>query len=53
MKIIIFKACQGSKYDPGIPMEYKTKSDASLNYKIASEADFLIAFSTNPGKSWS
>lgn len=54
-KLFFIQACQGDRLDGGITLS-RTETDSSDNqsmaYKIPIHADFLIAYSTVPGK-WS
>lgn len=51
-KLFFIQACQGDKLDPGVTLTSRTETDgrAAHSYKIPSQADFLIAYSTIPGK---
>ncbi|KAG1669181.1 Caspase [Nymphon striatum] len=51
-KLFIIQACQGDKLDRGVTlMGSKDEADAgNQTYKIPIHADFLIAYSTVPGK---
>jgi hypothetical protein len=47
------KACQGDRLDAGttmLPRVTETDSPSAVAYKIPTHADFLIAYSTVPGK---
>jgi caspase-like apoptosis-related cysteine protease len=49
----LFKACQGDRLDAGttmLPRITETDSPSAVAYKIPTHADFLIAYSTVPGK---
>lgn len=52
-KLFFIQACQGDRLDGGIILN-RTETDSSDNqamaYKIPIHADFLIAYSTIPGK---
>lgn len=52
-KLFFIQACQGDRLDGGITLS-RTETDSSDNqsmaYKIPIHADFLIAYSTIPGK---
>lgn len=52
-KLFFIQACQGDRLDGGITLS-RTETDSSenqtMNYKIPIHADFLIAYSTIPGK---
>lgn len=52
-KLFFIQACQGDRLDAGITLN-RTETDSSDNqsmaYKIPIHADFLIAYSTIPGK---
>lgn len=50
-KLFVIQACQGPQYDRGIEMNsnIQTDSDASMNYKIPVQSDFLIIRSSMPG----
>lgn len=47
-KLFFIQACQGDRLDGGI--ELRTQVDGSSSFKIPIYADFLIAYSTVPGK---
>jgi len=49
-KLFFIQACQGDKLDSGVTMN-RTETDGhpSDSYRIPSQADFLIAYSTIPG----
>lgn len=53
-KIFFVQACQGDRLDGGITLHNRTETDSgdspSMAYKIPVHADFLIAYSTIPGK---
>lgn len=49
-KMFFIQACQGDKLDGGVNM-CRTETDGQNNsYRIPTQADFLIAYSTVPGK---
>lgn len=52
--IFLFKACQGDRLDCGVDVVYKGKSkvsfDSDTQFKIPTHADFLIVYSTVPGR---
>lgn len=49
-KMFFIQACQGDKLDGGVTM-CRTETDGQNNsYRIPTQADFLIAYSTVPGK---
>ncbi|XP_029160880.1 caspase-1-like [Nylanderia fulva] len=50
-KLFFIQACQGDKLDPGITLKERTETDGlpTATYRIPSQADFLIAYSTIPG----
>ncbi|XP_049839585.1 caspase-1-like isoform X3 [Schistocerca gregaria] len=47
-KLFFIQACQGDKLDGGITLRTETDG-APLSYRIPTQADFLIAYSTVPG----
>lgn len=47
-KLFFIQACQGDRLDAGVMM--RTQVDGSPSFKIPIFADFLIAYSTIPGK---
>lgn len=53
-KLFFIQACQGDRLDAGITLHNRTETDSGDNqamaYKIPVHADFLIAYSTIPGK---
>jgi caspase 7 len=52
-QLFFIQACQGDKLDAGISMKSQvteTDSNSSISYSIPVHADFLIAYSTIPGK---
>ena len=53
-KLFFIQACQGTRLDRGVTLmeaDSVTENDAAVSsYKIPNHADFLIAFSTIPGK---
>ncbi|XP_011168465.1 caspase-1 [Solenopsis invicta] len=50
-KLFFIQACQGDKLDPGINLKERTETDGNLvpTFRIPTQADFLIAYSTIPG----
>lgn len=49
-KMFFIQACQGDKLDGGVTM-CRTETDGqNTSYRIPTQADFLIAYSTVPGK---
>ncbi|XP_018056185.1 PREDICTED: caspase-1-like [Atta colombica] len=50
-KLFFIQACQGDKLDPGITLKERTETDGypSSIFRIPTQADFLIAYSTIPG----
>ncbi|XP_026480652.1 caspase-1-like [Ctenocephalides felis] len=49
-KIFFIQACQGDQLDEGVTLSNRTETDGSAySYRIPSQADFLIAYSTIPG----
>lgn len=53
LQLFFIQACQGDKLDGGIVMRQnttETDSNATHSYSIPVHADFLIAYSTIPGK---
>lgn len=52
-KLFFIQACQGDQLDGGVTMVNRTETDSgsgsTMNYKIPTHADFLIAYSTIPG----
>ena len=50
-KLFFIQACQGDRLDPGITLKERTETDGlpHATYRIPSQADFLIAYSTIPG----
>ncbi|KAF2898556.1 hypothetical protein ILUMI_07627 [Ignelater luminosus] len=50
-KLFFIQACQGDKLDPGVTLASRTQTDGhpTNTYRIPSQADFLIAYSTIPG----
>jgi len=52
-KIFFLQACQGDHVDPGVRIARTDQDAVATSYKIPSQADFLIVYSTIPGyKSW-
>lgn len=51
-KLFFIQACQGDKLDAGITLKERTETDGqpASTFRIPSHADFLIAYSTIPGK---
>lgn len=51
-KLFFIQACQGDKLDAGITLKERTETDGqpTSTFRIPSQADFLIAYSTVPGK---
>ncbi|XP_067009140.1 caspase-1 [Anabrus simplex] len=48
-KLFFIQACQGDRLDPGVTLR-RTETDGNpVSYKIPTQADFLIAYSTVPG----
>jgi len=47
-KLFFIQACQGDRLDGGVQL--RTQVDGSSTFKIPIYADFLIAYSTIPGK---
>lgn len=55
-KLFFVQACQGDKLDAGVTLDQRlnrteTDGNPSHTYRIPQHADFLIAYSTVPGKS--
>ena len=53
LQLFFVQACQGDKLDGGISMRRETTetdSNGTISYSIPVHADFLIAYSTIPGK---
>ncbi|XP_070158551.1 caspase-1 [Polyergus mexicanus] len=50
-KLFFIQACQGDRLDPGVTLKERTETDGlpSATYRIPSQADFMIAYSTIPG----
>lgn len=50
-KLFFVQACRGSHRDAGVMLQScsEQKRDSTTSYKIPLHADFLIAYSTNPG----
>ncbi|XP_020287962.1 caspase-1-like [Pseudomyrmex gracilis] len=50
-KLFFIQACQGDKLDPGITLKERTETDGlPVNtFRIPTQADFMIAYSTVPG----
>jgi len=49
-KLFFIQACQGDKLDPGINLKERTETDGlAQTFRIPTQADFLIAYSTVPG----
>lgn len=48
-KLFFIQACQGDRLDSGIQLRTEVDGNSS-SYKIPIHADFLIAYSTIPGK---
>lgn len=50
-KLFFIQACQGDKLDPGITLKERTETDGqpAATFRIPSQADILIAYSTIPG----
>ncbi len=54
-KLFFIQACQGDQLDAGVTLINRTETDSgdyAMSYKIPIHADFLIAYSTIPGKYW-
>lgn len=49
-KLFFIQACQGDRLDGGVQLTTQVDSGSSSSYKIPIHADFLIAYSTIPGK---
>lgn len=50
-KLFFIQTCQGDRLDSGFTLEKtKTEGESSMSYIIPVQADFLIAYSTIPGK---
>ena len=51
-KLFFIQACQGDKLDSGVTLKDRTETDGqpASTFRIPSQADFLIAYSTIPGK---
>lgn len=53
-KLFFIQACQGDRLDGGVTLHNRTETDSAdsqtMAYKIPVHADFLIAYSTIPGK---
>lgn len=47
-KLFFIQACQGDRLDGGVQL--RTQVDGNSSFKIPIYADFLIAYSTIPGK---
>ena len=50
-KLFFIQACQGDKLDAGVTLKDRTETDGqpASTFRIPSQADFLIAYSTIPG----
>ncbi|XP_076238891.1 caspase-1 [Calliopsis andreniformis] len=50
-KLFFIQACQGDRLDPGVTLKDRTETDGqpASTFRIPSQADFLIAYSTIPG----
>lgn len=50
-KMFFIQACQGDRLDPGTTLKERTETDGlpTATYRIPSQADFMIAYSTIPG----
>ncbi|XP_014470308.1 PREDICTED: caspase-1-like isoform X2 [Dinoponera quadriceps] len=50
-KMFFIQACQGDRLDSGITLKERTETDgqSTTTFRIPSQADFLIAYSTIPG----
>lgn len=48
-KLFFIQACQGDKLDGGVTMRTETDGHPDESYRIPSQADFLICYSTVPG----
>lgn len=49
-KLFFIQACQGDKLDPGVSLKERTETDGfAPTFRIPTQADFLIAYSTIPG----
>jgi caspase-like apoptosis-related cysteine protease len=50
-KLFFIQACQGDKLDAGVTLKERTETDGlpSATFRIPTQADFLIAYSTVPG----
>lgn len=50
-KLFFIQACQGDKLDGGTTLKERTETDGQpiTTFRIPSQADFLIAYSTVPG----
>ncbi|XP_011696428.1 PREDICTED: caspase-1-like, partial [Wasmannia auropunctata] len=50
-KLFFIQACQGDKLDPGVSLKERTETDGHPfpTFRIPTQADFLIAYSTIPG----
>lgn len=50
-KLFFIQACQGDRLDPGIVFKERTETDGlpTATYRIPTQADFMIAYSTIPG----
>ena len=49
-KIFFIQACQGDQLDAGVTLSRTETDGVPISYRIPSHADFLIAYSTIPGK---
>lgn len=51
-KLFFIQACQGDKLDAGTTLKERTETDGEsvTTFRIPCHADFLIAYSTIPGK---
>lgn len=51
-KLFFIQACQGDRLDSGLTLKERTETDGqpASTFRIPSQADFLIAYSTIPGK---
>ncbi|KAL6268453.1 hypothetical protein P5V15_001588 [Pogonomyrmex californicus] len=49
-KLFFIQACQGDRLDPGVNLKERTETDGyAPTFRIPTQADFLIAYSTIPG----
>lgn len=51
-KLFFIQACQGDKLDSGTTLKERTETDGqpTSTFRIPSQADILVAYSTIPGK---